>query len=153
MSFYKDVITQEMQAFLMSKDIEVSVEDVSTNETMPADMLKFAVLVGNGKLGGLHFSATINKFDLSESLQVCQKVLHAQLLLYAIECIKAGHKAEVPSPFVPEITETVTHQTVDNARNHFNGIATVVEQFDVFKSSVFNKKNKIKKAKTCNPTQ
>ena len=53
MSFYKDVIQQEMQAFLMSKDIEVSVEDSTTNETMPAEMLKFAILVGNGKLGGL----------------------------------------------------------------------------------------------------
>ena len=147
MSFYKDVIEQEMQAFLMSKDIEVSVEDVTTNPEFPAEMLKFAVLVGNGKLGGLHFSATINKFDLSESLQVCQKVLHAQLLLYAIECIKAGHKADVPKPFVPEITETVTHQTVGDAANHFNSIAAVVDQFDVFKTSAFNKKNKIKKVK------
>lgn len=147
MSFYKDVIEQEMQAFLMSKDIEVSVEDVTTNPEFPNEMLKFAVLVGNGKLGGLHFSATINKFDLSESLQVCQKVLHAQLLLYAIECIKAGHKANVPQPFVPEITETVTHQTVQDAVNHYNGVATVVSQFDVFKTSVFNKKNRIKKVK------
>jgi len=131
----------------MSKDIEVSVEDATTNPEFPGEMLKFAVLIGNGKLGGLHFSATINKFDLSESLQVCQKVLHAQLLLYAIECIKAGHKADVPAPFVPEITETVTHQTAEDARNHFNSIAAVVEQFDVFKSSVFNKKNKLKKVK------
>lgn len=147
MSFYKDVIEQEMQAFLMSKDIEVNVQDVTTNPEFPNEMLNFAVLVGNGKLGGLHFGATIDKFDLSESLQICQKVLHAQLLIYAIECIKAGYKVNIPQPFIPEITETVTHKTVEDAVNHYNSIATVVSQFDVFKTSVFNKKNKIKKIK------
>jgi len=145
MSFYKDVITQEMQAFLLSKDIEVDVQDNSTDSELPADMIKFSILVGNGKLGGVHFSATINKFDLSESLQICQKILHAQLVLYAIECIKAGHRAIVPEPFVPELTETVIYPSLDEAKMKHNGIATTVVMYDVFKNSVFNKKNKLPK--------
>jgi len=145
MSFYKEVITQEMQAFLLSKDVEVDVQDNTTDSELPEDMVKFSVLVGQGKLGGVHFSATINKFDLSESLQVCQKILHAQLVLYAIECIKAGHRAIVPEPFVPELTETVIYPSIDEAKMKHHGIATTVAMYDVFKNSVFNKKNKLPK--------
>lgn len=144
---YKKVITEEMQAFLLSKDIEVDVRDKKDDGTLPEDMLKFSILVGNGKLGGVHFSSTINKFDLSESLQVCQKILHAQLILYAIECIKAGHRANVPAPFVPEITQTIIYPNVDEALLKHNGIAQSVEMYDVFENSVFNKKNKLPKTK------
>lgn len=148
MSFYKDVITQEMQAFLLSKDIDVDVQDKSTDDTLPDDMIKFSILVGNNpKLGGVYFSATINKFDLSESLQICQKILHAQLVLYAIECIKNGHRAIVPEPFVPELTETVIYPSLDEAKMKHHGVATTVAMYDVFKNSPFNKKNKLPKIK------
>ena len=144
MSFYKDVITQEMQAFLLSKDIEVDVQDIATDPELPEDMIKFSILVGNNpKLGGVHFSATINKYDLSESLQICQKILHAQLVLYAIECIKNGHRAEVPEPFVPELTETIIYPSLDEAKMKHHGISTTVAMYDVFKTSLFNKKNKL----------
>jgi len=126
----KNAILQEFQACLFTKDIDVDVKE-------DGDQVTFAVLVGKGKMGGLHFSATIARHDLSESLQCAMKIFNAQLVLYAIECLKKGVQAKVKTVFVPQFTDTVFIQNVGQAQSHYEDLASVVRSFDVFKGTYF----------------
>jgi hypothetical protein len=141
---YKNIITQEIQAFLMSEDVEVTTVEHKDDPSIPEDMLKFAILVGNGKKGGLHFSADINKMDIQTTLQLCFRILHAQLIIYAIDCIKQGHRGTIAMPFVPDFKETVLFNNVAEAQAHYNSLSSTVASFSVFENSYFNKKTKLK---------
>ena len=142
---YKDLITQEVQAFLMSKDVEVTTVEKKEDNDLTDEQLKIAILIGNGKKGGLHVSATIDKNSLREMLDAFFHVIQRQMMLYAIESIKSGHRQNIPSPVLPDMTQTIMFDTIDDARQHHNSILTMISQFDIFKNSYFNKKTIIKK--------
>lgn len=142
---YKELITQEVQAFLMSKDVEVVTIEKKDDNTLTDTQLKFAILIGNGKKGGLHVSATIEKEGIREQLDAFFHVIQRQIMLYAIEAIKDGKRYNIPTPVLPDITQTIMFDSIADSIQHHNSIATLVGQFDIFKNSYFNKKTKITK--------
>lgn len=142
---YKEAILQEVQAFLLSEDVLVDVKEMNDDPTIPFDMLKFSILVGNGRMGGLHFSATVDKFDLGSSIDMCLKILNGHLMMYAIQAINAGVSVPKLEIFVPEFTSTVLSRNVAEAQAKHNVLASVVGSYDVFKDTAFVKGTKIKK--------
>ncbi|TXG77115.1 hypothetical protein E6Q11_03320 [Candidatus Dojkabacteria bacterium] len=140
----KNAILQEFQALLFTKDIDVSVKE-------EGDAVTFAILVGNGVKGGLHFSATVNRFDVNESVQCAMKIFHAQLCLYAIECLKKGVKVKMPKIFIPEFTDTLFWPNVAHAQAHNNDLGSVINSFDVFKGTYFGGSKMPRKVATKKP--
>lgn len=144
---YKQAILEETQAFLLSKDVEVDVKETQDDASIPFDMLKFSVLIGNGKKkGGLLFSMTVDKFDFPNSLELGFTILRSHLVMYAVQAIKAGTTVGTLTPYVPEFTETIFHSNVAEAQTKTNVIASIVCSHDIFHNSPFTKA--VKKTKT-----
>lgn len=127
---YKNAIKQEFQALLLTEDIDVDIKE-------EGDQLTFAILVGNGSKGGLHLSSTVSKFDAIESIQVVMTIFRAQLIAYAIGCLKKGYKAKKSPVFVPEFTDTLLFKSIAEAQSHYQQVASVVASFDVFHGTYF----------------
>lgn len=142
---YKELITQEVQAFLMSKDVEVMTVEKAQDDTLTETQLMFAILIGNGKKGGLHISATLEKEWIREQLDAFFHVIQRQIMLYAIEAIKDGKRYNIPAPVLPDITQTIMFDSVSDAVNHHTSMQVMIARYDIFKNSYFNKKTKITK--------
>lgn len=151
---YKQAILQETQAFLLSKDVEVDVKETQDDESIPFDMLKFSILIGKGKKkGGLLFSMTIDKFDFSDSLELGFNILRSQLIMYAVQAIKAGTTVDKLEIFVPDFTDTVFSNNIADAQSRANVSASIASSFDIFYRTPFIKETKKKTIKKTKKTK
>jgi hypothetical protein len=137
---YKTAIEQDLQALLLSKEVEVDVKQ-------EGDLIRFGALIGNGKRGGLRISADLDAKDCGIMFEVVMKMLHAQLVLYAIGCIKEGHRANIDDPFIPNFTATLVNQNPAIAQRNYQNIVGTVASFNLFADSYLNKKNDIKRGR------
>ena len=69
-------------------------------------------------------------------------MLHAQLVLYAIECLKAKTKVNIPQAYVPVMQRTFIKQSPEQAVEEFGNMANVINSFNIFEGSYFEKKKK-----------
>lgn len=129
---YEEAIKQDLQSLLLTDKVQVSIPDETETQ------LTFNVVVGEGKKGGLFFSATVEKTGVMTAVDNCLMMIRSQLVLYAIECIGKGYQAKLDDVFIPNITDTILFPTVVEAQNYARTMATIVGTFNIFQGTHFN---------------
>lgn len=127
--FIKQAILDDTRAFLMTPDVEVDVQE-TVSEGIPT--VSVGILIG-----GLSYSFTCEQDSIATTFEIALKMLHAQLVLYAVECLKNKVKAKVPEAFVPEMTSTLIKNTVEDAQNHYAVLASTVNSFNLFEGTYY----------------
>lgn len=135
---YAEAIKQDVQAILLTDNVEVTVLEHSQDSTVDKENIRFGILVGKGKKGGLLFIADINKLDLTTAMENCITMIRSQLVLYAIACLEKAHKAKLGDIFIPHITHTVLFKNNEAAQSSVLANGTIVGAFNIFEGTYFN---------------
>ncbi len=104
---YAEAIKQDLQGILLTDKVEVTVIQHEEDPTVKKENIRFAILIGKGKKGGLLFSADVDKLDTQTAIDNCIMMIRSQLVLYAVACLEKGHKAKLGDIFIPKVTHTV----------------------------------------------
>ena len=145
---YAEAIKQDVQSILLTDNVEVTVVDHTQDKSIPIEMIRFGILIGKGKKGGLLFSADVHVSDLKTALNNCLTMIKSQLVLYAVSCIEQGHKARVNNVFMPEITHTIIFSDNNEAKIQTSALTSIVSVFNIFEGTYFNGDTIPKVAKT-----
>lgn len=127
----KEKMLCDTKAFLMTNEVIVDMQEQGNGYYM------IGILIA-----GLSVSVTTEWDSVSTSFEVTLKILHAQLVLYAIECLKNKHRAVVPQAIVPDITNSFIYQNLEKATEHYTQLASVVNSFNLFEGTFYDKNTK-----------
>lgn len=130
--FIKQAILDDTRAYLMTPDITVDVQETKLEDD--TECISVGILIG-----GLSYSFTCPTDDIQTTFEVALKMLHAQLVLYAVECLKNEVKAKVPPAYVPEYTSTFIKNNTTQATQCFAELAGVVNSFNIFDGTFYDK--------------
>lgn len=145
---YAEAIKQDVQAILLIDNVEVSVIEHKDDSTIQKGNIRFAILIGKGKKGGLLFSADVDTTDLQTALDNCIMMIRSQLVLYAVACLEKGHRAKLGQIFIPKMTHTLLFNNNDAAQKSVMACATIVGAFNIFEGTHFNEDEIPRVAKT-----
>jgi len=135
---YAEAIKQDVQSLLLTENVEVTVLDNKDDRTIPVGMIRFGILIGKGRKGGLLFSADVHKDEINTALNNCILMIRSQLVLYAIACLEKGHVATIEDVFMPNITHTVLFSGNEESRNQAAALSAMVGAFNIFEGTYFN---------------
>lgn len=130
--FIKQSILDDTRAYLMTPDVTVDVQETKIEDD--TECISVGILIG-----GLSYSFTCPTEDIKTTFEVALKMLHAQLVLYAVECLKNEVKANVPPAYVPEYTSTLIKADTRQATQLFTELAGVVNSFNLFTGTFYDK--------------
>lgn len=130
----KKSIEDDTKAYLLTDEVIV---DAVESESEGKDCVSVGILIH-----GLSYSFTCEIEDIQTTFEVALKMLHAQLCLYAIECLKAKTKVIMPQAFVPEMTNTFIKPNPQIAMNDATVLASVVNSFSIFEGTFYDKNNR-----------
>ncbi len=130
--FIKQSILDDTRAYLMTPDVTVDVQETKLEDE--TECISVGILIG-----GLSYSFTCPTEDIKTTFEVALKMLHAQLVLYAVECLKNEVKAKVPQAYVPEYTSTLIRNDIHQATQLAVELTGVVNSFNIFTDTYYDK--------------
>lgn len=135
---YAEAIKQDVQALLLIENVEVTSLESKDDRTIPVDMIRFGILIGKGKKGGLLFSADVHKTELATALNNCILMIRSQLVLYAVSCLENGYIAPLQDIYMPNVTHTLVFSSNTEANNQAAALSAIVGTFNIFEGTYFS---------------
>lgn len=132
-------LENDIKGYLLSDSVEVSVtEGLRKKGEEMEGVYNIGIVIGKAKKGGLYYGFTVDQADIKITAEVAIRMLQSQLILYAIECLKAGKKVSVPPAKPPQVESTLLGGNAIMAQKDWLSTAEAVNSYSIFKDTYYD---------------